>query len=53
MTTHLTETRKEWLAARLELLEAEKELAAQRRAGAAAPGAAVGPGRQGLPFRDR
>ena len=26
MTTHLTETRKEWLAARLELLEAEKEL---------------------------
>lgn len=26
MTTHLSGTRKEWLAARLELLEAEKEL---------------------------
>src|SRR5262245_61249251 len=26
MTTHMTATRKEWLAARLELLEAEKEL---------------------------
>ena len=26
MTTHRTGTRKEWLAARLELLEAEKEL---------------------------
>src|SRR5580692_10822220 len=26
MTTHMTGTRKEWLAARLELLEAEKEL---------------------------
>ena len=25
MTTHMTGTRKEWLAARLELLEAEKE----------------------------
>ena len=26
MTKHMTETPKEWLAARLELLEAEKEL---------------------------
>jgi predicted dithiol-disulfide oxidoreductase (DUF899 family) len=26
MTKHMTGTRKEWLAARLELLEAEKEL---------------------------
>ena len=26
MTTHMTGTREEWLAARLELLEAEKEL---------------------------
>jgi predicted dithiol-disulfide oxidoreductase (DUF899 family) len=26
MTTHTTGTRKEWLAARLDLLEAEKEL---------------------------
>jgi predicted dithiol-disulfide oxidoreductase (DUF899 family) len=39
MTTHLTGTRKDWLAARLELLEAEKELTrrsdelAQRRQG--------------------
>ena len=26
MTTHLTGTRKDWLAARVELLKAEKEL---------------------------
>ena len=26
MTTHMTGTREEWLAARIELLEAEKEL---------------------------
>ena len=29
MTTHKTGTRKEWLAARLELLQAEKELTRQ------------------------
>ena len=29
MTTHKTGTRKEWLAARLELLKAEKELTRQ------------------------
>ena len=42
-TTHRIGTREEWLAARLELLEAEKDAdAAQRRAGAAAAGAALG-----------
>ena len=29
MTTHMTGTREDWLAARLELLEAEKELTRQ------------------------
>jgi Bacterial protein of unknown function (DUF899) len=46
MTTHMTGTCEEWLAARLELLEAEKEL--QRRSdepGAAAAGATMGSGR--------
>jgi len=43
MTAHKTGTREEWLAARLELLGAEKELTAeQRRRGAAASGAALG-----------
>src|SRR5213593_4312730 len=31
MTKHMTGTRKEWLAARLELLEAEKELTRRRQ----------------------
>ena len=31
MATHRTGTREEWLAARLELLEAEKDLYAARR----------------------
>ena len=54
MTSHKTGTREEWLAARLELLEAEKELTRRRRrASPAAAGAALGPGRQGLPLRDR
>ena len=54
MTTHMTGTREEWLAARLELLEAEKELTRRSdEAGAATAGAAVGPGRQGVPIRDR
>jgi predicted dithiol-disulfide oxidoreductase (DUF899 family) len=41
MTKHMTGTRKEWLAARLELLETEKELT--RRS--------VGPDRQGVSIR--
>ena len=49
MTKHKTATREEWLTARLRLLDEEK---AQRR-GAATSGAAVGPGRQGVPIRDR
>ena len=54
MTTHTTGTRDEWLTARLALLDGrEGAHAAQRRAGAAAPGAAVGPGRQGLSIRHR
>jgi predicted dithiol-disulfide oxidoreductase (DUF899 family) len=54
MTNHTAGTRAEWLAARLELLEAEKDAdAAQRRVGAAAAGAAVGPDREGIPVRDR
>ena len=54
MTNHTIGTREEWLAARLELLDAEKELtrrsdevARQRRR------ASLGPRRQGLPVRDR
>ena len=42
MTTHLTGTRDEWLAARLDLLEAEKELTRQ--------GDAVAEQRQALPW---
>ena len=43
---HRTATRDEWLAARLELLKAEKELTRlQRRPRPPAPGAAVGAGR--------
>ncbi len=54
MTKHMTGTREEWLAARLEPARGgEGADAAQRRAGAAAPGAAVGPGRQGVSIRDR
>ena len=51
---HKTGTREEWLAKRLELLDAEKE---HTRRGdelaRAAPRAAVGRDRQGLPLRDR
>ena len=43
MTKHMTGTREEWLAARLGLLEDEKEQP-RRRAGAAAAAAAVGSG---------
>ncbi len=50
MTTHMTGTRQEWLAARLELLEAEKELT--RRSDELAAGAAVGADRQGVSIRD-
>ena len=54
MTKHRTGTRDEWLAARLELLAGgEGAHPAQRRAGAAAAGAAVGPDRQGVPIRHR
>ena len=54
MTKHMTGTREEWLAARLELLRGgEGADAARRRAGAAAPGAALGPDRQDLSLRDR
>ena len=54
MTKHRTGTRKEWLAARLAAARGgEGPHAAQRRAGAAAAGAAVGPDRQGVPIRDR
>ena len=53
MTKYKTGTREEWLAARLRLLKEEKELTrAQRRAGAAAAGAAAGPNRQGVSIRD-
>jgi predicted dithiol-disulfide oxidoreductase (DUF899 family) len=48
MTKHVTGTREEWLTARLELLQAEKELTRRRRAGATAAGAAVGSHRQGV-----
>ncbi len=63
MTNHQTGTRdqpshrygsaSEWLAARLELLEAEKELTRRSdELGAAAAGAAMGSDRQGVPLRD-
>ena len=54
MTTHEIGTQEQWLRARLELLEAEKELtrrsdelALRRR------GAAMGSDRQGVSIRDR
>ena len=51
MTNHRVATREEWLAERLDLLEAEKELThARRRGGETAAGAALGSGRQGLSF---
>ena len=54
MTEHRIGTREEWQAARLELLEAEKELdAARRRGGKAAARAPLGPHRQGLSLRYR
>jgi hypothetical protein len=48
----MTGTREDWLAARLDLLEAEREgiHAAQRRAGTAAAGLAVGSDRQAVPI---
>ena len=57
MTTHITASRAEWLAARLELLEAEKELT--RRSDDVArqrqqlPWVPVGSDRKVLPLRDR
>jgi len=46
MTKHMTGTREEWLAARLRLLQAEKELTRRSdELARAAPGAAVGPDR--------
>ena len=54
MTAHRTGPRDEWLAARLELLEAREGAdTAQRRTGAAAAGTALGPDEQGVPLRDR
>ena len=54
MTTHMTGTREEWLAARLDLLKAEKELTRRSdELARTAAGAAVGPGRQGVSLRDR
>jgi len=53
MTKHKTGTREEWLAARLDLVKAEKADAAKRPASAAAAGFAVGSNRQGVPLRDR
>jgi hypothetical protein len=46
MTDHKIGTREEWLAARLELLEAEKELTRHSELGPAAAGAALGSNRQ-------
>ena len=40
-------------AARLQLLEAQKELTRAATSWRATAGAAVGPGRQGVPLRDR
>ncbi len=42
MTDHKTGTREEWLAARLDLLEAEKELTRMRRRARAAAARAAG-----------
>ena len=42
MTKHKTGTRKEWLAARLELLKAEKELTRRSDEVASTAGAALG-----------
>ena len=51
---HKVVSRDEWLKARINLLNEEKEFhAAQRRAGAAAARAALGPNRQGVSIRDR
>ena len=50
----MTGTREEWLAARLDAARGgEGAHAAQRRAGAAAAGAAMGSDRQGVSIRDR
>jgi predicted dithiol-disulfide oxidoreductase (DUF899 family) len=53
MTKHLTGTRKEWLAARLELLEAEKELTRRSDELVQRRQAALGADRQGAPIRHR
>jgi predicted dithiol-disulfide oxidoreductase (DUF899 family) len=53
MTDHKTGTREEWLAARLELLAAEKELTRRSDELATTAGAALGSDRQGVPIRDR
>jgi predicted dithiol-disulfide oxidoreductase (DUF899 family) len=51
-TTHATATREHWLAARLDLLEAEKELTRRSDELARRAGAALGPRREVLPLRD-
>ncbi len=54
MAKHKTGTRKEWLTERLELLQAEKELTRRSdELAQASAGAAVGPGGEGVPVRDR
>jgi hypothetical protein len=52
MSAHKIVTRREWLAARLELLKAEKRTdPPQRQVRASAPGIALGASRQGIRFR--
>ena len=54
MADHQTGTREEWLAARLGLLEAEKELTRNSdKLAPAAAGAPLGPDRQEVSVRDR
>ena len=53
MQAHKIGTREQWLAARLELLDAEKKLTRQGDDGAAAPGATLGTAGQDLPLADR
>jgi predicted dithiol-disulfide oxidoreductase (DUF899 family) len=49
----MTGSREEWLAARVELLKAEKELTQRSDADAATAGASVGSARQGVPIPGR
>ena len=50
MTNHKAGTHEEWLAARLELIKAEKELTRRGESGAAAAGATLGSNRQAGPL---